>query len=149
MYSDEKLSKMVNYGLEGKHYTLNEDGTFNQTDVFYDVGPVTPGCFNDAYKLDVHLDYPGYEALSKKLDDMTEINPSVSMPTDDTNVREIKVALKEIYNQYSLPRLYGVFDGTAEEVLKAEVEKLKAAGIDEYIADLQKQLDAYYAEISE
>ena len=62
--------------------------------------------------------------------------------------KEWKVALRDLYNQYTSPRMYGIFEGTAKEALEREVKALKEAGIDIYIADLQKQLDAYYEEIS-
>ena len=148
MYSDKTLNQMLNYGLEGVHYNLHEDGSYSQTEKFLDVGPIAPECIVDEYQMQPHLDFPGYEKITEKLSKMGEVNPSVSMPTDDSNVREVKVALRDLYNQYTSPRMYGIFEGTAKEALAREVKALKEAGIDIYIADLQKQLDAYYEEIS-
>ena len=147
LYSNEELYKLFTYGEEGKHYKVNEDGTMTSLPGDENRGSLNLGIVNDAYKLDTKLTFPGNEALVKRLFDIRELNPSVNMAKSDENVREISVSLSEVYSQYTTPRMYGVLQGTEEETLKKELDQLKKAGIDEYIADLQTQLDEYYAGI--
>lgn len=39
---------------------------------------------------------------------------------------------------------YGLYQGTAEEIVAEYQEAMKAAGIDEVTAELQRQFDALY-----
>ena len=93
--------------------------------------------------------FTGHEELEAKLEATVDTSLGVAMPKDVSKVREISVALKEVWNQYSTPRCYGIMTKSPEETLKEEVQMLKKAGIDTYIAELQKQLDAFYASFEE
>ena len=62
---------------------------------------------------------------------------------DNTEYTAEYAALQNIYDEYAKQILYGFLDpvaGTAEFN-----DKLKKAGLDEYIAEKQKQLDAWAA----
>ena len=56
-----------------------------------------------------------------------------------------KVAVDEVFAQYTRANLLGVFDCTPEEVVAAEIAAYKAAGVDEYIAEIQRQVDEFVA----
>lgn len=142
-YANEELYKLLTYGIEGEHYTLNENGKYVPTAKDEDRGWLSLGVSNDNWALENEINFPGSEELIQKLYDQRIVNPAVDMPKDDTNTREIEVALSEVYSQYTGPRMYGSFQGTAQEALDAEVKALKTAGIDKYIEEIQKQLDAY------
>lgn len=144
MYANEELYRLMHYGFEGEHYIINDDGTMSNTEKYEDAGSIVTGINNDNWALETQLTFPGHEELTKKLYDQREVNPTVNMPTSDEGVREIKVALSEVYNQYSAPRCYGAFTGTAEQAIANEIKALKAAGIDKYKEELQKQVDEYY-----
>ena len=81
--------------------------------------------------------------MLKILEETTYYNPAVNCPSVSEGVREIKVSLSEIYGEYTSPRYYGIINGAPEEALKEELSALKKAGIDDYVAAVQKNLDAY------
>ena len=54
----------------------------------------------------------------------------------------MKVRLDDVYQQQSMPRLYGAVDDV-DKAIKAEKDALKLAGIDAYLKDVQRQVDAY------
>ena len=144
-YANEELYKLVSYGIEGEHYTVNEDGTYSITEKDENRGYLGLGVYNDNWAFETQINFPGGQELVEKLRSQRIVNPAINMPKDNTNTREIEVALSEVYNQYTSPRMYGSFQGTAETAIAAELKALKAAGIDTYIADLQSQLDEYLA----
>lgn len=142
-YANEELYRLLSYGIEGEHYVINDDGTYTSIDDDESKGYIGTGIYNDNWALSTQLTFPGHEELVQKFKDMRYENPAIDMPKDDTNIREIQTALQEVFNQYTTPRYYGAFTGTAQEAIDTELQALKAAGIDTYIAELQKQLDAY------
>ena len=64
------------------------------------------------------------------------------------DLREIKLALDEVYKTYTTPRMYGAVDD-ADAALEKEITALKTAGIDNYRDTLQKHLDEYVANLDE
>lgn len=147
LYSNEKLYRMLSYGIEGVHYEI-ADGKYvaKDTEAY---SSIFSGIVNDNYILETKLTFPGNEKLMEKLASTKVINPLVNCPISDDGIREIKVAVSEVRSQYSLPRGYGVINGTPEEALKQELEALKVAGIDKYMASVQEQVNDYLTSISQ
>lgn len=149
-YSDEALHRLMLYGIEGDHYTINDDGTLNNLDPQGERrGLMDLGIHNEAFEIQSKLTFPGHEELVQKLKDMRVVNPAVNCPISDEGIREIKLALTEVYNQYTAPRYYGAITTTPEEAIQTEMSKLEAAGIESYKESIQKQLDEYLAGIGE
>ena len=61
---------------------------------------------------------------------------------DNSNVREIETAINEVVNQRFTPIECGFVD--FETSYPAAIAELKAAGIDTYVAEVQKQLDEFF-----
>lgn len=59
-------------------------------------------------------------------------------------VSEEAAALSEAWNAYMMPLLCGLSENIDDE-LDAAILKLKEAGLDRYIAEIQRQLDDYAA----
>lgn len=144
IYKNQELYRLLSYGIEGTDYVIDEEGYLNQLTDDDSRSWFGFGVRNDTHRLDERIDFPGYKELRAHLDEIRDEVAAVNMPIDLTNVKSSSVSLSEVYNQYSAPRCYGAFTGTAEDVLKQEVSKLKAAGIDEYLIEMQKQVDEYY-----
>ena len=144
IYANEDLARIFMYGVEGEDYIIDENGAYvdKRDDVAVE-GYMTSGIYNDNYEFEVKYDFPGCEELLKKLEETTYYNPAVNCPSVSEGVREIKVSLSEIYGEYTSPRYYGIINGAPEEALKEELAALKKAGIDDYVAAVQKNLDAY------
>ena len=120
-----------------------------KTAVGDDAGYMTTGIINNELNFQPELTFPGHEELVKKLEDMCVYNPAVNCPLSDEGIREIKLALSEVYSQYTSPRMFGIIGGTPEEALQSELTALKTAGIDQYMEAIQSQLDEYMKSIGE
>ena len=147
IYSNKELYLLLSYGIEGVHYAL-EDGMYVPKDSEAYVAPMS-GIANDEFSPESKLTFPGCQELSAKLESNKVVNPLVNCPISDEGIREIKIAVSEVREQYSLPRGYGIFNGTAEEALAEELNALKTAGIDKYMQSVQEQANSYLESISE
>lgn len=145
-YSNKELYRLLTVGgLEGVDWKEKEDGSIE-----YITNRDTHAVFNTGVANSVNdfiqkYTFPGHEEIIAKFAAITEVSPAVSMPKNEENVREVLVAMTEVWNQYSTPRCYGIIKKSPEEALKEEVQMLKKAGVDKYIEELQKQIDEFYA----
>ena len=148
IYSSEKLIRLVELGEEGVNYKILDNGKMEKIPTT-STSWINTGIRNGAFIPETNLTFPGAEELVAELKEMGEYNPAVNCPISDEAVREVKVAMTEVYNSYTNPRYFGIIDGTPEAALKKEVDKLKKAGIERYIENMQTQLDAYMKELEE
>lgn len=148
MYESPEVTRLVNYGIEGTHYEITEGNRVKVLDA-QSFGWINTGICNGEATLKPELSFPGCDEMEKKFDDMKISNPASNCPLSDEGIREIKLALNEVYDQYTSPRYYGIINGTPEEALKTELAALKTAGIEQYMQSIQSQLDEYLREISE
>ena len=77
-------------------------------------------------------------------DDGAKTSSVIAFHFDNSNVQEIETAITEVVNQYFTPIECGYV--SFDENYDAAVAKLKEAGIDEYVAEVQRQLDEYFAQ---
>ena len=77
-------------------------------------------------------------------DDNAKTSDVIAFHFDNSNVLEIETAITEVINQRFTPIECGYVDFDSN--YDAALAELKAAGIDEYVAEVQKQLDEYFAE---
>lgn len=148
MYSNAEISDLLNYGIEGTHYQVKEDGTYDFLD-----GQDMGSC---AYHPQMTWIWPNtyiggqwagaVPDLGKK---MTEFNKTakkskaMGFTFDASNVESEVTACTNAVKQYA----YGLEVGavSVDEVLPKFQEALKAAGIDKIIEEKQTQLDAWLA----
>ena len=149
MYSNQEVYNLLHYGIKDKHYTLNDKNEITLLPEADNAGVLNTCIDNDAYTYTSELNFPGHEELVEKLKEQRVYNPAVNCPVSDEGIREIKLALTEIYSQYTAPLYYGIMTGTPEEELKKELSSLKAAGIDHYKEAVQSQLDEYMKSVAE
>lgn len=142
MYSSKEVVRLLNYGIEGTHYEVTADDKIKilDSEAF---GWTNTGIVNKVFMMEPALDFPGCDELVQKLKDMRFYNAAVNCPISDEGIREIKLALTEVYDQYTAPRYYGIITGTPEEAIKKELEALKTAGVDQFKQSIQSQLDEY------
>lgn len=144
-YTDERIINLLNYGIEDTHYITNEDGTINFADGL-DAG-------NSGWGLTMSFLF-GNQLLAKvwegneldirektkELNETAEISPLLGFSFDNANVSNEVAALTNVIAQYR-PMLQS---GVAQEKTYDEfIGALKAAGLDNYIAEMQKQLDEF------
>lgn len=142
--TDPYLNNLINYGIEGKHYTKISDDTIQITD-------------NTPYTLrgyqwmqgNVFINYLTEGEAPDKMEALAEFNQNAKKPThygfkfDKTPVEMEIAAVNTVMSEYRKQVIMGSMD--PEPVMKEYNEKLKAAGIDKIVSEAQKQLDEFLA----
>lgn len=149
LHTDEEVCKLLNNGIEGKHYVLNEDGTasfpddkaandtgWGMTDLYW----MTPYSAL-AYPMDVNGS-TFYEDL-QKFNEETLKSKAHGFYFDTSEVVDPYAACINVMSKYYEAILVGALD-TEETIAKANAE-LEAAGLQEVISAKQKQLDEFLA----
>ena len=147
IYSNEELYQLMVYGIEGVHYKNLGNG--NKENLVTDrYGNPGSGIVNQNFKLEDELVFPGADELVAKLESYRVFDPIINCNMDYSDLREIKLALDEVYKTYTTPRCYGAIDDV-DQALESEISALKKAGIDKYLEIVQKRLDEYAASLDE
>ncbi len=150
--TDKTYRDILRYGVEGKHFNYNEDGTVSKTDD--GVNNYSPWAFSqgsyalasveksnfDAVPVDVNMwdvVFAGYENALVAADYGFSFDPS-----DFTmEIAQMTVIREKWFGQ--------IFTGTVDPVesLPAVIAEMEAAGLREVIAAAQEQLDAHLASL--
>jgi putative aldouronate transport system substrate-binding protein len=149
MWTDEFVLNTMMYGIEGVDYVFNEDGTINYPEgqtgdtVPYQVS-LNSGIFGDEF-----LMYR-FEGTTKESRDYMKKNletarkvPLFGFTPSTEKVSTQYAAVSTVYNQYCQALSYG--DGDPEVYMPEVLSALKAAGIDDILADYQAQVEAWLA----
>ena len=138
LYSSQDNYLFALYGVAGTDYEI-VDGRINKIsseEFFYE------WMFrNQNYQLFAPNLEQEYIDSYKSWDDEAIISASLGFRFNNENVKEIETALKEVAGKDLAAIRSGFVDFDTEYPLA--VEKLKAAGIDEYVAEVQRQLDEF------
>lgn len=138
MYASEENYTMALYGVEGVDFEIKDDRItrLNGDEFFYEwmfrnknyqmFGPETDQGFIDTY---THWD------------DDAKISNSFGFAFDNSTVKDIETQLNQVGGK-ELSAIRGGFVDFDTEYPKA-IQKLKEAGIDEYVAEVQRQLDEF------
>ena len=139
--TDSKLMTMLNYGTEGFTYTTNEDGTISFTDARATYSPWTNGMGNvrilpptQAQGLDYWDRFAAYY-------DAAEALPYGGFIFDSSELETESAALANVYAEYAFNLMSGAVN--PDTVLPEFLSKLEAAGINDFVAAAQAQLEAY------
>jgi len=147
MYGDPEIINLFDYGIKDKHYVLKDDGT----------ATFAPGldAKTSGYAHGLGWQF-GNQPLSYVFNDKPDLwknlsawNAKATMSAafgfnfDSTPVKAEQTALTNVVNQYKVAIENGAID-PATELTKFNAA-LKSAGIEKYIAEKQKQLDAWKA----
>ena len=143
LYKSQENYLFCLYGPEGENYTV-ENGRIALKDPSFE-GYFYEWMFRNAnytmFTSDVSEDFiKTYESW----DDNAKTSDVIAFHFDNSNVIEIETAVNEVIQKEFTPIECGFVDFDSN--YPAAVEKLKAAGIDEYVAEVQRQLDAFFAE---
>ena len=148
IYTVPELYHLIVYGIEGEHYTVNEDGTITtkyngDATAEDDYGTskwVMGTCLNS---LVTQADIAGYYDRLKEEESTALINPFLNFMFDATNVAAQVAAVQAVDGEYLSRVKNGVDCENWEVAYEQYVKERKAAGVDEIVAEYQKQLDAY------
>ena len=148
MSTDEKVARYFILGIEGVHYNVDEKGIARRPE------GVTQN--NSTWNQDCPWFYPN-QCLSIPLEtEMTtyytdmldapnhaKFSQAMGFVFDSAPVYDQMAACTTVVAEYRDALLYGLVD--VDTYLEKFNEELKAAGIDEIIAEEQKQFDAWLA----
>ena len=147
---DEEYNRLLIYGIEGKHYAINDQGARIDppgvsSEAVASYSGETAGAWsfrNDEFKLvDTGL-WSGVKAIEQRFDEMNRYDKTDAFIFDKTPVETESAALDQVMQQY----LGILLSGSAEDVdaMIAEFhEKLVEAGLDKVMAEVVRQLTEY------
>ena len=141
IYQDQESYDFFTYGDEGTDYTLDEEGRISDqtvTGVFFE-GWVT-----------THVDFMRFSPLIpdeqieeyRQWNDGAEPQKDLGFVFNTEPVEDVVAQLSSVYTEYCEPMLLGFtsYEDGYDELLS----RLKAAGIDEYLAEYQAQFSEFY-----
>ena len=140
--TDATLFNMICFGLEGVHYTLNADGTTTSIDGA-GYNPNTDWAFGNQF-----LAYPreGQSATiwedTKVADEGATVAWTMGFVFNAEPVATEIASCSAVYEQYKQVEI-GLID--PEVYIPEMVEKLKQAGSDTIVAEMQRQIDEWRA----
>lgn len=149
-HTDREYYDLLRYGIEGVHYEL-VDGCVSYENVSADL------TWQSWTGLpDVFMDYPeklADERWNKRVEEFEEEfdqtvqregdHPLLGMPVDYTGLPTEE--LDKAWDIYMKPLLCGVSDDLESDYAFA-MEQLYQAGLEEYLAELQRQVTAWYSQ---
>jgi len=140
--TDPYLMTLLNYGVEGVHYTAADDGCIEFTDKRADYQPWTNGMGNVMLLPNTVAEGPTYRADFEAYYSKSVEVPTLGFTFDPTNVETEIATVSNVVGEYSLPLAAGAApEGTLDEFLK----KLEDAGIQKIVDEANAQLEAFNA----
>ncbi len=140
IYASQENYLFAIYGVEGTDYEI-ADGRINKLvpdEFFYE------WMFrNKNYQLFTPEVDQAYIDTYTSWDDKAIISNMLGFRFNNENVKEIEAAIKEVAGKQMNPILYGFVDFETE--YPKALQALKNAGIDDYIAEVQRQMDEFLA----
>lgn len=141
--TNKELYNLIVFGIEGKHYTMNDEGKvvvnteagYNQKSGDWKFGNQFNALVREGQDSDIW-------EKTKQFNDESKVNPLAGFVFDNTNVAAEVASLETVYSQYNV-RLYGAQN--PDEYWEEFVAKCKNAGVDKIVAELQAQVDEYLA----
>ena len=148
-YTDSRLDDLLGNGIEGENYVLNEDGT-----VGFPEGKDMTNCgwtgLGATYSLPNASGCPVWFYQPADMWDMMEQTNKDAKPSlalgfafDAQPVADQVTACSNVIAQYYLPIINGEVD--IDEILPLFQQELHSAGIDDVIAEKQRQLNEWLA----
>jgi len=147
--SDERYYMLLTYGVEGVDYTLDENNfiTTLDTDQFTSQ-PGTWGFRTDEFNKQVAGSPPTYYEEKEKLESIVVPNIFRSFNLSTEPIKNEYAAMQNVYSQYYNTLAAGITTDVDGDIAKL-TEQATIAGNDACKAELQAQVDAFYAEYGE
>ena len=148
MNTDPYYREVARYGIEGKHYTKNADGTVTKTELgnnnmslwaytqgHYTLGPVEASAFES-----VPADPDQWEKVFAGYADAT-VTAAMGFTFDVAPVETECLAISQIIQEYQ----YELYTGTSDPdvVIPEMLERMNEVGLQKVIEEAQSQLNAF------
>ena len=146
LYTNPDIENLLVWGEEGVDYVINDQGEadypegidaqtvpYHELDFFFgNYFIALPWAGNGSNFRQEALDYLN----------VSEVSPILGFSADTSEMGDIVSAISSVHEQYSKSEIVGCFD---DELYNEYITKLHAAEVDEYIAELQSQLNDFAA----
>ena len=150
-YTDPECVNTIYYGIEGKNYVKNDNGTIARAEGQEGAasGWDTPFCWmfgNSAlsYTFASESDDPEFRAKFVAQNESAQYSPAFGFTFNSEPVKTEYSAVSNVLSKYSVALDTGSVD--PNDVLDDFLSELDAAGYQTILAEKQKQLDAWVAE---
>ena len=147
--NDRECYDLFNYGLEGRSYAIDENGYRYTPDTYVaDKDSISTNWWwgrNDDLEIpSAAMNWDAINALYAEYDQIAVMYPYEAFVFDNSMVQSYINQCNEVYNTYMKYICFGQYSGTAEEIVAEFQDALRAAGVDEVTAELQRQIDETY-----
>lgn len=143
--NDREYFDLTTYGIRGKHYELTEDGKLtlpegvNAADVGFKPDEMAPwGWRVEKFYRSSANSWPLFDTFRADLEKRAIIPPLSTFTVNDENIKSEIAALNQVGKEFKTPLDWGMVD--PESGLKALKQKLKEAGIDKVLDEINRQL---------
>lgn len=145
LHTDKVLNNLLNFGIENTHYKKTGDNFVDPTDRTGDYSPGASWMFGSQFLNYIWKDEPRDKwDQFKKFNEGTHYSKGLGFTFDVNEAIKNKVAATiTIRKQYDPALDTGSVD--PDKVLPEYQQKMKASGVDDIIAEKQKQFDAFLA----
>lgn len=141
IFTDRYLQDLFAYGIEGEHFNYTDDGKVVKTESGMNGYKELAAVKN--IKVQSVLDnYPdNYVELVEAYNDSARPSPLIGFTYDSADTSPLLVSVKSVWDEYFVTLACGMVD--YDTVYPQFAAKMEQAGIDELIADVQRQVDEF------
>ena len=151
LYTDAKLHTLLSYGIEGKHYVINEDGRADypegmtaETEPYggFAATATYPNYLLNPLKATAVVD--DYKAAVDEWNNKVKVSRTFGFYFDTTEYGDFLTAYKNLEEKY----MHSIKTGSValDDVLPTIQSELEAIGFYDMLAKVQEELDAYLAQ---
>lgn len=145
MYSDTdtRLLNMLNYGLEGTHYKKVADDLVElipDSGFYIDCGWAYGNIFNS---FRTNPGQPAWRPAGPDINNKAIVSDMLGFSMDPAPIKSVIAQMSSVMGELSPALMTGTVD--VDPALATLNEKLKKAGMDEAIVEIQKQMDTWKA----
>lgn len=147
LMNDQSYYNLIEYGIEGKDYTMTADGKLKPTDpnVFSPEGiSIGWAIRNAAFRKVLDGSPPDMEAVLNNVEAIGADNRYIAFTFNTGPVKNEMAAIQSVLDQYANPLALG-YVGDPAQGLATLKEKLNQAGLEAVRVELQKQVDEFNA----
>lgn len=139
--TDDYLRNLIDKGIEGEHYTSNDNGTISKTDKS-DLYTMPSWALGNVFNVKPWDTDPEDKIEQyKKFNEAAVASPTLGFYPDTTNVSTQIATLANVVQEFKAPLFTGSVD--TDKYLNELNKKLKDSGLDDVIAEIQKQYDEW------
>jgi len=144
LHTDKEINNLLNFGIEGVHYTLDANGIATGTDKAAQYAPGVAWELGNQFLNHIFSsENPDKWNLFKEFNSGAVSSPGLGFVFDGEPVKSEIGALANVIKQYQRALETGSVD--MEKVLPEYIAALKAGGVEKVIAEKQSQFDAFLA----